>query len=736
MCTKAEQEKMMAESSRYAAPAWLSAALLLLATIFPLAQAQTVGQAPDASKLEKLSGAYASSEEPDVPVSVYPENGKLMIEAENSVPMELTTISDVDFGLPGSKATAQFKTDDTGRGVSVKFSTAADIVYTRVGLPVHHVFHDYQRSEAMIPMRDGVKLHVVILKPTDIAAPLPFLMQRTPYGCEGTSRAAFFSQRPELARDGYIYVCGDIRGRFESKGEFVMSRPMADHHNPNAVDESTDAYDTIGWLLKNVAGNNGRVGLVGTSYPGFLAMAAGIDPHPAVKAISPQAPMIDVWIGDDFFHNGAFRQSYGYDYVYGMEQSKGRTKVTYSNGGSAADGFDYFLKRGSFEQDVEQSGTKMLPTWKLFMQHPDYDSAWSSRAVEHWLSAVTVPTLTVGGYYDQEDMYGPQEEYTKLEPHDSDHKNFLVLGPWRHGYWSASTRNLGSLQFGQPIGKEFRSRIEAGFFAHFLKDEPGTNSSQFGLMDTASFQTGSNQWKYYSHFPPRQSQVRPLYLEGGGLADWEKPVRETTTAYTSDPADPIPYRHRPIQPTYSPGSEWYNWLTEDQRFVTTRKDLAVWKLPVLTSDLTLTGEVVADIFAATTGSDNDLVVKLIDQYPDDDPDAKMRGYQLMTDAEIFRGRYLDSFHKPSALKPGEIREYRFSLHDVDHVFKTGHRLMVEIQSSWFPLYDRNPQTFVTNIMKAKPADFKSATITVYSGPAHASRLMVPVMNGCKEPDCN
>ena len=726
----------MAKMSRCAAPACLSAALLLLSTGLPVLHAQPNGQSADTSKLEKLSGAYASSEEPDVPVDAYVQNGKLVVEMENAVPVELTAISDVEFSFPGPKATARFNVDDQGRGVSLVFSTAAETVYTRIGPATRHTFHDYERTEAMIPMRDGVKLHVVILKPADITAPLPFLMQRTPYGCSGTNRAGFFSQRPELARDGYIYVCGDIRGRFESKGKFIMSRPMADHHDPKAVDESTDAYDTVEWLLKNVAGNNGRVGVVGTSYPGFLAMAAGIDPHAAVKAISPQAPMIDVWMGDDFFHNGAFRQSYGYDYVYGMEQSKGRTTVSYGKDGSSVDGFDYFLKRGSFEEDVKQSGSKLLPTWKLFIEHPAYDPVWSSRAVQQWLNRVMVPTLSVGGYYDQEDMFGPQEEYAKLEPHDAERKNFLVLGPWRHGYWSASTRNLGSLQFGEPIGKEFRSRIEAKFFAHFLKDEPGTNTSGFDLADTASFQTGSNTWKYYSHFPPRQSQVRSLYLEGKGLADWEKPIGEATTAYTSDPTDPVPYRQRPIQPTYSHGSEWYNWLVQDQRFVTARKDVAVWKLPVLTKDLTLTGEVVADIFAATSGSDNDLVVKLIDQYPDDDPDTKMRGYQLMTNTEIFRGRYLESFQKPAALKPGEVREYKFSLHDVDHVFKTGHTLMVEIQSTWFPLYDRYPQTFVPNIMKAKPADFKAATITVYSGSGHESRLMVPVMAGCEQPDCN
>ena len=262
-----------------------------------------------------------------------------------------------------------------------------DAVYHRTGAAVHHAFHDYQRSEVMIPMRDGVKLHAVILKPADIAVPLPFLMQRTPYGADGTNRASFFGGRPELARDGYIYVAEDIRGRYKSEGEFIMMRPLADHHDPKAVDESTDTYDTVAWLLTNVPGNNGRVGVTGTSYPGFLAMMAGIYPHPAVKAISPQAPMIDVWMGDDFFHNGAFRQTYGYDYVLGLESTKERSEVDYGKDkdGKARDGFDYFLERGSFAEDVKKSGSKVLPTWKLFLEHPGYDAAWSSRAVESHL---------------------------------------------------------------------------------------------------------------------------------------------------------------------------------------------------------------------------------------------------------------------------------------------------------------------------------------------------------------
>jgi uncharacterized protein len=696
------------------------------------AAAQTQAAAPKAARLAALAGEYTDPREPDTPLSFYSSNGKLIVESERTVPTELKPVADGLFGVPGLKATFHFALDAAGRGNSVTLSEETEIVYRRTGEPVHHLFHDYRRTEVMIPMRDGVKLHAIVLKAADIAAPLPFLIQRTPYGVDETDRASFSYSRPELARGGYIYVAEDIRGRFKSQGEFEMIRPLTDHgalpRNRKAIDESIDAYDTVEWLLKNVTGNNGRAGFIGTSYPGFLAMMAGVDPHPAVKAISPQAPMIDVWIGDDFFHNGAFRQSYGYDYALGLESSKQLIDVDYGKDkrGKPVDGFDYFLERGSFAQDVKKSGAKTLPTWKLFLKHPAYDSVWRARAVERALQTVAVPTLTVGGYYDQEDMWGPQEEYARLEPHDVSRQNFLVLGPWRHGSWSSSSRRLGSLDYTEPIGKEFRAQIEARFFAHYLKDEAG-----FDLEDTASFQTGSNTWKRYAHFPPAESRPTSLHLEGAGLLSWTSSPgwsAHAQTSYFSDPAHPVPYRHRPIQPAYSDGSQWYNWLTEDQRFVTDRLDVAVWRLPVLKRDLVLTGEVTADIFAATTGTDNDLVVKLIDEYPDSDPDPQMRGYQLLTNAEIFRGRYLDRFEKPAALEAGAIREYEFSLHAVDHVFKAGHTVMVEVQSTWFPLYDRNPQTFVPNIMTAKPGDYKPATITIYSGPGHDSTLQVPVMN--------
>ena len=565
-------------------------AVPVLAASQPQAAAQERVAALSPDQLNALAGEYSSPDDPDTLLSIYVQSGKLTCENERQVPTELKPVSGLEFAVPNSKTTFRFTLDASGQGASI-VSSGDSTHYTRIGPAVHHVFHDYQRSEVMIPMRDGVKLHAVILKPADIAGPLPFLIQRTPYGVDGNNRASFSGGRPELARAGYIYVAEDIRGRFKSEGTFIMSRALADHRDPKAIDESTDAYDTVNWLLWNVPGNNGRAGFIGTSYPGFLAMMAGIDPHPSVKAISPQAPMIDVWMGDDFFHNGAFRQSYGYDYVYSMESSKQETDVDYGKDkdGKPLDGFDFFLERGSFAQAAERSGAKSLPTWKLFLEHPAYDSVWSSRGVEHSLNTVAVPTLSVGGYYDQEDMYGPQTEYQTLEPHDANHQNFLVLGPWRHGSWNSSARRLGNVEYGEPIGKEFRAQIEAKFFRHYLKDAAGENASGWDLNNTASFQTGSNTWKRYDKFPPDEAQTTALHLAGDGKLNWAGQAAPARTSYVSDPANPVPYRHRPIQVTYSEGSQWGNWLTEDQRFVSDRKDVAVWRLPVLKKDMVLTG---------------------------------------------------------------------------------------------------------------------------------------------------
>jgi uncharacterized protein len=682
----------------------------------------------NAKQLQAVSGEYTDPSEPDTPLSFYTKDGKLYFESARQPPTELEALSATEFVLVGEPHGYNFAI--TSSGVSLKtVGTGPDETLRRTGEAVHHVFHHYVRTVADIPARDGVKLHLVILTPTDIPGPLPILLSRTPYSVDGNSGERFIQQRPELAREGYIYVNGDIRGRFGSDGPFVMMHPLDSASNPKATDESTDAYDTVDWAIKNLPNNNGRVGVLGTSYPGFLSMMAGIHPHPAVKAISPQAPMIDVWMGDDFFHNGAFRQTYGYDYAIELESSKGRTDVSYGQDaqGKPRDGFDYFLERGSFAEDMKQSGIKkQLPTWQAFVEHPSYDNVWQAKAVWPHFTEVAVPTLTVGGYYDQEDMYGPQQEYASLEPHDTKNQNFLVLGPWRHGSWANSARHLGALQYGSAIGTEYRAQIEARFFAKYLKDKPG-----FDLEDTASFQTGSNTWKRYPHFPPAEAKPTALSLCGTGAAALNSTCPAGKLSYISDPANPIPYRHRPIEPTYADGSKWGTWMVEDQRFVTDRKDIALYKLPVLDHDLTITGEVIADLFASTTGSDGDFVAKLIDQYPEDgpnaDPDPTMRGFQLMTNMEIFRGRYRNSFEKPEALKPNEVTEIKWSLHDVDHVFKKGHTILVEIQSTWFPLYARNPQTFVPNIMLAKPEDYKPETITIVNDEQHKSKLILPVI---------
>ncbi len=582
---------------------------------------------------------------------------------------------------------------------------------------------EYVRSEAMIPMRDGVKLHAVIFRPAGSEAagePLPFVMQRTPYGVKGYTAEGIAKNKPELAASGYIFVNEDIRGRYESEGTFVMTRPVIAHKSKTDVDETTDTRDTIDWLLKNVPRNSGKVGVLGVSYPGFLAIMAGIDAHPAVKAISPQAPMTDVWMGDDFFHNGAFRETYGFDYVQQLEGQKTDVRVDTKD-----DTYDFFLKNGNFAGAAESAKMSDLPTAKLFLTQPSYTKFWQDIAVERRLNKVEVPTLEVGGYFDQEDMWGPQAEYAALEPHDAKHEVFLALGPWNHGGWGGPGKSLGVVEFGEPTGEEYRKTIEAPFFEKYLKGKPG-----FDLKDTASFRTGVNQWERYESWPPKAGfKPARLYLEADKQLSFTAPTGAYDTvaaAYVADPTDPIPYRNRPIQPTYGTGSKWRTWLVEDQRFVSGRKDLANFETPTLDHDLTVTGDVMADLFAATTGTDGDLVVKLIDVYPDDAPASSsgvsMAGYQLMIVDEIFRERYVKSFETPAALKPGEVTEFKYSLHGADHTFLKGHKIMVEVQSSWFPLYDRNPQTFVPNIMNAPAEAYKAQTVSVYGSPKYPSHL--------------
>ena len=605
---------------------------------------------------------------------------------------------------------------------------------------------EYVRSEVMISVRDGVTLHTVILRPVGSdksGEALPFLMTRTPYGVDAYSTAAVELLNPELATSGYIFVAQDIRGRYASGGQFVMNRPVVAHTAKNDVDETTDTNDTIDWLLKHVPNNNGKVGVVGVSYPGFLAMMAGIDANPAVKAISPQAPMTDIWMGDDFFHNGAFRESYGFDYVQELEAQKTDGVVS-----SKEDQYDFFLSHVDFAGAAASAGMTNLPTAQKFLTQPTYTKFWQDMAVERRLGTPEVPTLEVGGYWDQEDMWGTQAEYAALRAHEkadeTGHKVFMVLGPWNHGGWARGAGDelggkFGTVKFGgQKTGEYYRAQLEAPFFEFYLKGKPG-----FDLKDTASFRTGENQWHRYAIWPPKEgfheareyltpdeklSSVAPT-----GLYDVK------AAAYVADPADPVPYRHRPVQSTYGDGSTWRTWLVEDQRFVSGRKDLANFETPVLTSDVTVTGDVVADLFGATTGTDSDWIVKLIDVYPVDaagvtspetgDAKGAKGGYELMVAEEILRGRYRKSFTQPEAVKPGEVAEYKWSLHGVDHTFLKGHRMMVEVQSSWFPLYDRNPQTYVENIMTAPASAYTSETVSIFGSAKYPSHLDLPVSDG-------
>jgi putative CocE/NonD family hydrolase len=715
---------------------------LALLVISQAARAQAAPASPQQFQMapEKLAdyvGQFQYDDDPDVIPCLSVESGRLFVESYRSARQELAAQAEDVFSFSNPRGRMSFKFIRSAAGKVTGYDRTAPDGSTRHAKkindrPLHFDKPDYIRQEAMIPMRDGVKLHAVILRPKDYSAPLPFLMERTPYGVDGNTPESIYPGNPELAASRYIFVFQDIRGRFKSEGQFVMSRAMVAHGDPKLVDESTDTYDTVAWLLANIPNHNGRVGVYGISYPGFLAIAAGIDPHPAVKAISPQAPMIDVWMGDDFFHNGAFRQTYGYDYAYGMETSK-------ENGSPQPkeDTYDFFLSSGTFEAAAKRDGVDKLPTGIAFLQHPAYDQTWRSRGVQWHLNKVNVPTLFVGGFWDQEDMFGPQEAYAKAELHDARQENFLVLGPWNHGQWANTSRLLGPIQFGQPTTDEFRKRYQAPFFAHYLKDEKG-----FDLKDSAAFETGSNRWREYTHWPPTESKTQNLYLAADGSLNFSSTERNKAAdqasalakfrEYVSDPANPVPYRHRPVQVTYSQGSKWSTWMVEDQRFVSDRPDVVTWTTPPLDHDVTVTGDVIADLFASTSGTDSDWVVKLLDEYPASagsaapgDPVAsqpELAGYQLIINAEIFRGRYRNSFERPEAIASDKVLEYRFSLHAADHTFLKGHRIKVQVQSTWFPLYDRNPQKFVPNIMTAAPGDYAKATQRIYP----TSHLILPV----------
>ena len=578
----------------------------------------------------------------------------------------------------------------------------------------------WNKTEAMIPMRDGVKLHTFVFVPGNAAGKLPFLMERSPYGFDnGRDERTLATRYKELADEGFIFVLQDIRGRYGSEGQFVMQRPVHDRAKPGSIDEGTDTYDTIDWLLKNVPGNNGRAGLLGISYGGWLTAMALIEPHPALKAASEQASPADMFLGDDFHHNGAFRLSYGFEYVARMETGKIQSHFDFDK----YDTYDWYLSLGPLSQIDKLYFHGEKPTWTNFVNHPNYDSFWQSQAVQRIWTKNNVPNLNVAGWWDQEDYYGPMKIYETLEKSDSDHKNYLVAGPWRHGGWGGEGKALGPIDFGGDQSQYFREKIERPWFAYWLKDKGSLNQPEAMV-----FETGRNAWQSYSRWPPKDGiEHRKLYTSANGALSFDAPRDSSDSAadgYVSDPAHPVPYRHRPIPPTYSSNSGWTTWLIEDQRFVHLRPDVLSWSTEPLKNSLVVAGDVVAHLFASTSGTDSDWVVKLIDVYPENDP--KLPGYQLMIDSEVYRARFRNSFEKPEPLRPNQPYEYAIDIHATDHEFRPGHRIMVQAQSSWFPLIDRNPQTFVENIYAAKASDYRAATQKIFRSSKHASYVDLPV----------
>jgi putative CocE/NonD family hydrolase len=596
----------------------------------------------------------------------------------------------------------------------------------------------FVRTEVMIAMRDGTKLQTALLAPRSKHGPLPVLLSRTPYGVPPDDDVANWAHSPELLDDGYIFAVQNIRGRFKSEGEFVMQRAPRNRSDPKAVDEGTDAYDTVDWLAKNLPDGSGEVCIWGTSYPGWTTAMALLDPHPALKCASERAAMGDLFLNDDFHHNGAFRLSYGFEYTAGLETSKDDyTDFPFDT----LDTYDWYLRLGSLANVDERYFHGTMPTWENFVAHPNRDAFWDARAPAKYLTHTTVPNLNVAGWFDQEDFLGPMEIYASLETTDDARLDYLVVGPWNHGGWGGGKgRSLGAIDFGTEATRDFQANEERRWFAHWLHHAAGPDVP-FELPEATVFQTGTKQWQELDAWPPNKRSAgapRRLYLREGGRASFEPPdaTDEAFDEYVSDPANPVPYRHRPIGPTY-PGPEWAAWLVEDQRFVDHRPDVLTWETDVLSQDVVVAGDVVAELFASTSGTDADWIVKLIDVLPEKKaappsdagppPDESLRGYELMVTSEILRGRFRHGLAAPEPVRAGSIETYAIDLHTRSHSFRAGHRIMVQVQSTWFPLYDRNPQRYVENIFRAKGEDFVRATERVFRSREHASSIVLPVV---------
>jgi putative CocE/NonD family hydrolase len=585
---------------------------------------------------------------------------------------------------------------------------------------------DYIRREVMIPMRDGVRLYTVIVMRKGTRGG-PILLTRTPYDAAKTTWRNPSQKIEEIlpvmdadfVDDGYIRVYQDVRGEHRSEGQYVMTRPLRGPLNPTAVDHATDAYDTIDWLVKNVPETNGRVAITGSSYPGFTSLMALIDPHPALKAAVPQSPMVDGWMGDDWFHNGAFRQT-NYDYVTGQTAKEGNGPVPYG----AGDDYTMFLEAGSSGDFARAYGLEAFPFVRKLFEHPGYDRFWQEQALDRLLGrrGLKVPTMLVVGQWDQEDSYGAPAVYGALSPQVPQGSDLLhlVIGPWRHSGVNYEGRSLGPLEFEGDTALQFRRNIMKPFLDKYLKD----GAPQVPTPRVVTYATGVNRWEPSADWPAGQAR-EPLYLQAGfGLGG--RPGAAGHDSYLSDPARPVPFVPRPVHMRDS--DVWRTWLLADQRFVENRQDVLTYATAPLTAPLHIAGAPQVDLFASTSGTDSDWVVKLIDVYPQEQSaNAKMAGYELPIGIEIFRGRYVHGVSTPGPLTPGKVTEFKWSLPNVNHVFRPGHRIMVQVQSTLFPLYDRNPQSYVPNIFFAKPADYRSATQGIWHGGAHASAVWLPVV---------
>ncbi|MGH8224422.1 MAG: CocE/NonD family hydrolase [Woeseiaceae bacterium] len=596
---------------------------------------------------------------------------------------------------------------------------------------------DYVKREEMIPMRDGVKLKTFILVPKG-AIQAPILLTRTPYSA--SARVSRF-QSPRLAAvvpqmndtavaAGYIIVYQDVRGKYGSEGDYVMNRPLRGPLNPTDTDHATDCYDTIEWLIKNVPESNDRVGTIGGSYEGFTTVMSTVRPHPALKVAVPFAPMIDGWMGDDWFHNGAFRQDGMFEYTYDQEATRKSEEKWWSD---SYDTYDGFLRAGSAGAMAASRGLEQLGFWKAVSEHPSYDAYWQEQATDKLLAKepLKVPMMIVGGLFDQEDIYGAPALYQALAPKDPEGKFVhLVLGPWNHGQGRREGRGIGLIQFEGDTAGWFRRTVMQPFLDHYLKDAPKPDTPR-----VLAYETGADQWHRYDLWPRScaegcPAKARELLLLANGQLGFDRPSGSRTAydEYVSDPAKPVPYRQRPTLGSSATESTWGDWLMDDQRHAASRTDVLVYSTEPLKKPVRVAGEPYAKLFASTSGSDSDWVVKIIDVWPDEYPNNPMLGgYQQMISADIFRGRYREDFAKPKALNPDKVLEYRIRLPQVSHTFLPGHRIMLQIQSSWFPLYDRNPQSFVPNIMFAPPDSYIKATQRIWHTPEHPTAIELPVI---------